>query len=63
MADNFGSGKASNKTTTDLHAGLTNRAAKFPDKSCGMKGGSSVNADTTRSSTASTPKSLTGRTA
>jgi hypothetical protein len=58
MAKQFGSGKGSMKTTTDLHAGLKDRSAKFPDKSMGMKGGKSVNNDTTRSSTAKTPKTL-----
>jgi hypothetical protein len=61
--DNFGSGKSNNSVTTDLHAGLTVKSPKFPDKSMGMKGGASVNADTTRPSTAPTPKSLSGRTA
>ncbi len=63
MPDKFGSGKSSNKTTTDLHSGLKNRAAKWPDASAKMsgyggKGGGSVNDDATRSSVAKTPKSL-----
>jgi hypothetical protein len=68
MADNFGSGKGSNKTTTGLHKGLSNKAAKWPDSSTGPrnskgKGAGSVNNDTTRSSTARTPRSLGPRTA
>lgn len=59
--DSFGSGKSNNAATTSLHQGLTNKSPKFADKSLGMKGGGSVNADTTRSSTAPTPKSLSGR--
>src|SRR5713226_3201433 len=47
MPDKFGSGKGSNKTTTDLKSGLKNRSAKFPDKSFKHPGGS-VNNDTTR---------------
>jgi hypothetical protein len=62
MPDKFGSGKGSNKTTTDLHKGLSNKAAKFPDKSFKHPGGS-VNNDTTRSSTAKTPKTLGPRSA
>jgi hypothetical protein len=63
MADKFGSGKSSNKATASLNQGLTNKAAKFPDKSMGMKGGKSVDADATRSATAPTPRSLGPRTA
>lgn len=70
MADNFGSGKASNKVTTGLHDGLKSRSPKFKDSSLSMKGaggkgygGGSVNNDTTRSSVAPTPKSLGPRTA
>lgn len=63
MGDRFGSGKSDNKTTTSLHKGLTVKAPKAIDKSYGMKGGKSVNADATRSSTAPTPRSLGPRTA
>jgi hypothetical protein len=62
MPDNFGSAKASNKAPTkSLHAGLKTRAPKAPSGSF-TKGGS-VNHDTTRSSTAKTPKTLGPRTA
>lgn len=57
MPDKFGSGKSSNKVTTDLHKGLKNTSPKFPDKSFKTKGGS-VNNDTTRSGTARTPRTL-----
>jgi len=63
MADKLGSGKSSNSVTTDLHAGLSNKAAKWPDASAGMKGGKSVDDDTTRSSVAATPKTLGPRSA
>jgi hypothetical protein len=68
MGDNFGSGKSSNKTTIGVHAGLKTRGAKWPDASVNpsktpginVKG---VNSDTTRSSVASTPKTIGPRTA
>lgn len=60
--DNFGSGKSNNKATTGLHDGLKTRSPKAIDSSYRYPGGS-VNADTTRSSTAPTPKTITGRTA
>lgn len=62
MADNFGSGKSSNKATTNLKDGLKNRSPKASDASTKYSGGS-VNNDTTRSSVAPTPKSLGPRTA
>lgn len=58
--DNFGSGRSNNAATTDLHKGLSTRSPKFPDRSMGLKGGGSVNSDTTRSATARTPKTLKG---
>ena len=63
--DGFGSGSVSSHGTekTSLHGGLKNRSPKFPDSSMGTKGGKSVDSDTTRSSTAATPKSLGPRTA
>jgi len=63
MSDNFGSGKSNNSATTDLHKGLSNKSPKFPDKSMGMKGGGSVNDESTRSSVAGTPKTLGPRVA
>lgn len=62
MGDRFGSGKSSNKATTDLHAGLSRRIPKATDASTRPpKGAKSVNDDTTRSSVAPTPRSLSGR--
>jgi hypothetical protein len=64
--DRLGDGKVSrhhHSEATSLHGGLKNRAAKFPDRSMGMKGGGSVASDATRSSTAKTPKTLGPRTA
>lgn len=63
MPDRLGSGKSNNSTTTSLHAGLTNKSPKWPDKSAGMKGGKSVNDDSTRTSVAPTPKTLGPRSA
>lgn len=64
--DGFGSGSVKGHGVTDsvkLHAGLKNRSPKFPDSSMGTKGGKHVNSDTTRSSTAPTPRSLGPRVA
>lgn len=63
--DGFGSGSVKGHGVGEpkLHAGLKNRAAKWPDSSAGMKGGKSVDNDTTRSATAKTPRSLGPRTA
>jgi hypothetical protein len=64
MPDRFGSASSSNKAPTkNLHGGLHNRSPKAQDKSHGMKGGRSVNADATRSGIAKTPKSLGPRVA
>jgi hypothetical protein len=64
MSDGFGSGKSNNKApTTSLHSGLKTKAPKAIDKSYNLYGGGSVNKDTTRSSTAATPKTLGPRTA
>lgn len=49
--------------SNSLHGGLKNRAPKWPDSSVGIKGGKSVSADATRTSTASTPKTLGPRVA
>lgn len=57
-------GKGSMKApTSSLHQGMSRKGAKWPDASAGTKGGKSVNNDTTRSSTAQTPRSLGPRTA
>lgn len=63
--DGFGSGsvKGHGVGSLKLHEGLKNRSPKFPDSSMGTKGGKSVDRDTTRSSTAATPRSLGPRTA
>lgn len=61
--NNFGSGKDNHKVTSDLHKGLSNKSPKFVDKSFNYYGGASVSSDTTRSSTAPTPKTLGPRTA
>jgi len=64
MSNRLGSGKSNDKApTTDLHSGLKDRAAKWPDRSTKMSGGSSVNSDTTRQTTAPTPKTLGPRVA
>ena len=57
-----GSGSGSTSSTTDLHAGLSDRSPKFPDKSMQLKGGS-VDDDATRSSVAPTPGTLGPRSA
>lgn len=68
MSDGFGSGKSSNKTTIGVHAGLKSHSPKWPDKSInpsmtkGLAGGS-TSRDATRSSVASTPKTLGPRSA
>jgi hypothetical protein len=62
--DGFGSGKSNNKPPiTSVHDGLKNHSPKFVDKSFKLYGGGSVNSDTTRGSTAPTPKTLGPRTA
>lgn len=68
MGDRLGSGKSNNSISggNKLHSGLKNRAAKWPDSSTKLYGNPAsdgVNRDTTRSSTASTPKTLGPRTA
>jgi hypothetical protein len=63
MAKQLGSGSGSTDVQKTLNQGLSNKAAKFPDSSMGMKGGKSVNDDTTRSSVAPTPRGLGPRVA
>ena len=68
MGDNFGSGKSSNKTTIGVHAGLKDRAAKWPDASISPSRTAGINAkgvnnDTTRSGVAPTPKTIGPRSA
>jgi hypothetical protein len=64
MSDSFGSGKSNNKApTTSILGGLKTHSPKAIDKSYNLYGGGSVNKDTTRSSTASTPKTLGPRVA
>lgn len=68
MSDNFGGGKASNKVTIGVHAGLSRKNPRWPDvsinpsKTAGLnpKG---VNSDSTRGSVASTPKTIGPRSA
>jgi hypothetical protein len=68
MPDNFGGGKASNKVTIGVHAGLSRKNPKWPDasispsKTAGINT-KSVKSDQTRSGVAPTPKTLGPRTA
>jgi hypothetical protein len=64
--DGFGSGGVKShgaSTSIKLHDGLKDRSAKWPDKSTKLPGGPSVSKDATRSSVASTPKTLGPRVA
>lgn len=63
-SDKFTGGKRTvSSGATSLHSGLKNKSPKWPDKSTKLPGGPSVSGDATRSSTASTPKTLGPRVA
>lgn len=64
--DGFGSGKVKGHGATPslkLHDDLKNRSPKWPDKSTKLPSGPSVSANATRSTVASSPKTLGPRVA
>lgn len=58
-----GGARSVSSGATNLHSGLKNKSPKWPDKSSKQVSGPSVSADATRSSAASTPKTIGPRVA